>query len=173
MGRHAGWIALFSAISSAAHLVFIPEIPISVDKMCNVLKNREKRGKKYNIIVAAEGATLEEGWVIKKEKKDEFGHVILGGIADRIEEIVKEKLGYETRTVVLGHIQRGGSPIAFDRILATRYGLKAAQMIQDGDFGMMAGLKQNEIVAVPLEEAVGKLKTVPKELYESIEVLFS
>jgi len=173
MGRHAGWIAIESGIAGGADVILIPEIPIDIDQTCSLIKNRHERGKTFSIVVVAEGATFKEGTIITQEQKiDEFGHVRLGGIGDALAQEIEKKTGYETRVTVLGHIQRGGTPTAFDRILGTRFGVKAVELIQMNKFGRMVALVGNKIIDVSIEEAVRKLKTVDMELYEIAKVFF-
>ena len=176
MGRHAGWIALESGIAGGADVVLIPEMPISVEEVCNLIKRRHERGKNFSIIVVAEGARFQEQdqvrTIIQDEKLDAFGHVRLGGIGSTLAQTIEKRTGYESRYTVLGHIQRGGSPTAFDRVLATRFGVAAVDLAVKGEFGKMVGLRGDKIHAVPLSEAVGKLKTVDMELYEIASVFF-
>jgi 6-phosphofructokinase 1 len=172
MGRHAGWIALHSGIAGSADYILIPEVPINIDEVCDVIKRQHKRGKLYSIIVAAEGAQFGNDMVTKDQKLDAFGHVILGGIGERLEKIIEEKTGFEARSVVLGHLQRGGAPSAFDRIVGTKFGLKAIDMILAKKFGYMASLQGTEVKEVPIEVAVGKLKTVDLKSYELAKVFF-
>lgn len=173
MGRHAGWIALESGIAGGADVVLIPELPIDIDEVCSFIKKRHQRGKSFSIVVVAEGAQFKQGtMVLQEEKLDEFGHVRLGGIGERLAAEIEKKTGYETRVSVLGHVQRGGTPTAFDRILGTRFGVKAVELVQKKKFGRMAALSGNKIIDVPLEDAVTALKTVDKELYEIAQVFF-
>ncbi|MFZ5801679.1 MAG: 6-phosphofructokinase [Candidatus Omnitrophota bacterium] len=172
MGRHAGWITLESGIAGGADVILIPEMPIEIDRVCELIKKRHQRGKSFSIVAVAEGARLKNEDVTLDSKKDAFGHVRLGGIGQRIAEMIEEKTGFETRVTVLGHIQRGGSPTAFDRVLGTRFGVKAVDLVRDGKFGQMASLRGRDIVAVPLEEAVGELKTVPPAFYKMAEIFF-
>lgn len=173
MGRHAGWIAVHAGMAGGADIILIPEIPIDIKEVCSLLRKRHERGKGFSIVVVAEGAKFKEGDVItQKEKLDAFGHVRLGGIGHILGEKIEEMTGFETRVTVLGHIQRGGTPTAFDRVLATRFGVKAVEMAIDGKFGMMASLQGNKITEVPLEEVIGKLKTVDMNLYEIAEIFF-
>ena len=166
MGRHAGWIALYSGIAGGADIILIPEFPIKMEEVCGVVKNRSKRGKNFSIIVVAEGAKFEGSEVTLGQKLDSFGHVRLGGIGELLGQKIEETTGFETRVTVLGHIQRGGAATAYDRVLGTRFGEKAVELAIQGDFGKMVALRGNEIVSVPIETAVGKLKTVGKEFYE-------
>jgi len=173
MGRHAGWIATYAGIAGGADFILIPEIPIDLAQVCEVIKKRHERGKNFSIIVVAEGAKFkDESLFVQEEKKDEFGHVRLGGIGQILGKLIEEKTGFETRVTVLGHIQRGGTPTAFDRVLATRFGIKAYQMVKEKKFGQMCALKGNEIIEVPLEKATEKLKTVDLKLYEIAKVFF-
>ncbi|MCM8786973.1 MAG: 6-phosphofructokinase [Candidatus Omnitrophica bacterium] len=173
MGRHAGWIATYAGIAGGADFILIPEIPIDIEQVCDAIKKRHSRGKKFSIIVVAEGATLKDSDVILQEKKlDEFGHVRLGGIADVLAKIIEERTGFETRTTILGHIQRGGSPTAFDRILGTRFGIKAYDLVKEKKFGRMVSLRGTEIVDVPLQDATKQLKTVNMTLYEVAKTFF-
>lgn len=173
MGRHAGWIATSAGIAGGADIILIPEKPIDLEEVCQLLKKRKERGKLFSIVVVAEGAKFKEStFVIQEEKLDAFGHIRLGGIGDSLAKEIEEKTGFETRVSVLGHIQRGGSPTAFDRILGTRFGVKAVELAKAKKFGKMVSLKGNKIVDVLLEEAVKELKTVDMELYEISKVFF-
>lgn len=173
MGRHAGWIALEAGIAGGADVVLIPEIPIDMDEVCNLLKKRHERGKTFSIVVVAEGAQFKDKSLITKEEKlDAFGHVRLGGIGEVLAEEIEKRTGYETRVSVLGHIQRGGSPTAFDRVLGTRMGVKAVELVKNRKFGRMVALQGIKIVDVPLSDAVKALKTVDAELYEIAKVFF-
>ncbi len=178
MGRHAGWIATFSGIAGGADVVLIPERPIDVDEVCDLILRRHSRGKNFSIVVVAEGAKFadkpgEGGQLVTQETKtDEFGHVRLGGISQLLADAIEKRTKFETRFVVLGHIQRGGSPTAHDRVLATRFGVFATEMVHKGDFGKMAALQGNAIVAIPLAEATAKTKTVDMGLYAIAEEFF-
>ncbi len=180
MGRHAGWIALYSGLAGGADVILTPEQPFNMEDVCEVVKSRAARGKTFSIIVIAEGAKIKTeentdkdgSFVLSSLKKDSFGHVRLGGIGNVVAEEIEERTGFETRATVLGHIQRGGTPTAFDRVLGTRFGVFAAELIQRGEFGKMAALKGNDIVAVDLEEATGKLKTLDPKLYDVAETFF-
>jgi 6-phosphofructokinase 1 len=173
MGRHAGWIAVYSGIAGGADLILIPEIPIDIEEVCNILKKRHAGGKKFSIVVVAEGATLKKSdMVLQEEKLDAFGHVRLGGIGEMLAALIEEKSHVETRQVVLGHLQRGGAPTTFDRVLGTRFGVKTVELALSGKFGYMASLQGNEIREVPLEAAVGELKTVDMKLYEIAKIFF-
>ena len=173
MGRHAGWIATEAGIAGGADVILIPEIPIDIGEVCNLLKKRHERGKNFSIVVVAEGAKFKEGDIIKQEEKlDAFGHVRLGGIGQVLADLIEKKTGFETRVTVLGHLQRGGTPSAFDRVLGTRFGVEAVQLVLEGKFGYMVSLQGNKIIPVSIEQAVGKLKTLDMELYEIAKVFF-
>ena len=173
MGRHAGWIATYAGLAGGADVILIPEVPIDVDEVCETIKRRHGRGKDFSIIVIAEGAQFKPGTDVSREEKlDEFGHVRLGGIGDLLGRMIEERTGFETRVTVLGHIQRGGSPTAFDRVLGTRFGVKAAELALAGKFGKMVSLQGNKIVPVPLDENAVKMKTVDPELYDLAKLFF-
>jgi len=166
MGRHAGWIALYAGIAGGADVILIPEIPVSINEVVKVLKMRQARGKYFSIVVVAEGARLKgRSHIMKTERRDEFGHKLFGGVAQLVEAEIRKRTGFETRMTQLGHIQRGGSPTAFDRMLGTRFGVKAVELIRQRKFGYMASLKGTEVVEVPISSAVGKLKLVDRKLY--------
>ena len=172
MGRHAGWIALHCGLAGGANIILIPERPFDIDKVCAQVESRF--ATHYSpIIVVAEGATPAAGTMeLVSGEKDAFGHVRLGGVGEYLAREIEERTGKEARAVVLGHVQRGGTPSAFDRWLATRFGLHAIQAVTDGDFGKMVALRGTEIVRVPLSEGTSELKVVRPELYEEVEVLF-
>ncbi|MBU4345807.1 MAG: 6-phosphofructokinase [Candidatus Omnitrophica bacterium] len=173
MGRHAGWIAIEAGIAGGADVILIPELPIDIEEVCGFIKERHQRGKTFSIIVVAEGAKFKEGTlVVQEEKLDEFGHIRLGGIGETLATEIEKRTHYETRVSVLGHIQRGGAPTAFDRVLGTRFGVKAVELVKDKKFSRMAALTGNKIIDVPIEEAVRELKTVDMELYEISKVFF-
>ncbi|HLA47620.1 MAG: pyrophosphate--fructose-6-phosphate 1-phosphotransferase [Nitrospinae bacterium RIFCSPLOWO2_02_FULL_39_110] len=174
MGRHAGWIATVAGIAGGADCILIPEKPFEIEKICKLVKSRHKRGRGFSIIVVAEGAvpTKETKFVTMDESVDAFGHVKLGGVGNVIGKEIEKITGFETRVTILGHIQRGGSPTAFDRVLATRYGVAAVDLINNGEFGKMVALRGNAVISVPLEEAVAKLKTVDLGLYDIAEIFF-
>ena len=172
MGRHAGWIALHSGLAGGADLILIPEIPIKMAEVCNVIKKRNERGKNFSIIVVAEGAKFDGSEVTLEKKLDEFGHVRVGVIGELLAQKIEEKTGFETRVTVLGHIQRGGTASAFDRVLGTRFGAEAVAFVKNGQFGQMVALRGNEIVGIPIESAVGTLKTVGPKFYEMAQLFF-
>jgi 6-phosphofructokinase 1 len=172
MGRHAGWIALHSGLAGGANVILVPERPFSVDKVVEWVERRFER-EFAPIIVVAEGAVPEGGdEVLKSGEKDAFGHVRLGGVGMWLAEEIAQRTGKESRAVVLGHTQRGGTPTAYDRVLATRFGLHAVDAVADGDFGVMVALRGTDIVRVKLAEATAELKTVPLERYQEAEVFF-
>ncbi|MBI3316973.1 MAG: 6-phosphofructokinase [Candidatus Omnitrophica bacterium] len=172
MGRHAGWIALEAGLAGGADVILIPEVEIDLDKVCELIKKRHARGRTFSIVAVAEGAKLKDKEVTMDQKLDAFGHIRLGGIGQTISEMIEQKTGYETRVTVLGHIQRGGSPTAFDRILGTRFGVQAIELVKQERYGFMVSLQGRNIVAVPLQEAVGSLKTVPLDYYQMAQVFF-
>jgi 6-phosphofructokinase 1 len=168
MGRHAGWIALQSGLAGGADVILIPERPFDIEDVCRLLRRRHARGRAFSIVVAAEGALPEEGTMeLVAGQKDEFGHVRLGGVGQRLEHEIEERTGFETRATVLGHVQRGGTPTAFDRVLATRVGVAAIDAAHEGRWGTMPALRGNRIQLVPLDDAVAELRTVPPEDYEA------
>jgi len=172
MGRDAGWIAMYSGIAGGADVILIPEIPFDIEKVAETIQMRHSRGRYFSIIVAAEGAKFavneaDKGKTVKQESAvDEFGHARLGGIGNAIAQEVEKRTGFETRAVVLGHIQRGGTPSAFDRVLATRYGIGAIDMVHRGEFGKMAALRSNKIVSVPLLDAISSNRKVDPDMIE-------
>jgi len=173
MGRTAGWIALYSGVAGGADVILIPEIPFDIDEVCRLIRRRHARGRYFSIVVAAEGATPKEGTMtIQTGAVDEFGHPRLGGIGYALEREIESRTGYETRATVLGHVQRGGTPTAFDRVLATRLGLAAITAAHAGEWGMMAALRSTNVVMVPLADAVAEVRHVPVEEYEHFDVLF-
>ncbi|HEX4824946.1 MAG TPA: 6-phosphofructokinase [Candidatus Polarisedimenticolaceae bacterium] len=172
MGRHAGWIALHAGMAGGADYTLVPERPIDLEAVCAAILRRRERGLNFSIIVAAEGAEMAEGAVTKDAEKDAFGHVKLGGIGARLAEAIERRTGCETRSVQLGHVQRGGTPTAFDRWLGSRYGLLAADLVHEKRFGMMAAFTGGEFKAVPLG-VVKDLKTVPAETIDLAAALFA
>ncbi|MCU1621367.1 MAG: Diphosphate--fructose-6-phosphate1-phosphotransf erase [Frankiales bacterium] len=172
MGRHAGWIALHSGLAGGANVILIPERPFDIDQVCEYVKQRFERHY-APIIVVAEGATPAEGTMAMQEGElDAFGHVRLGGIGQVLEREIEARTGYESRQTVLGHVQRGGTPTAYDRILATRFGLHAIDAVHEGDSGVMVALQGADIVRVPLSAATKELKLVPLDRYKEAEVFF-
>ncbi|MCW2632141.1 MAG: 6-phosphofructokinase [Pseudonocardia sp.] len=172
MGRHAGWIALHSGVAGGANVILIPEVPFDVDQVCKWVDSRF-RLHYAPIIVVAEGAQAKGGeLVVSTEDRDQFGHVRLGGIGERLAQEIEKQTGKEARTTVLGHVQRGGTPTARDRWLATRFGLHAVDAVHEQAWGSMVALRGTEIQRVPLAEAVGKLRTVDPELYAEAQVFF-
>jgi phosphofructokinase-like protein len=175
MGRHAGWIATISGIAGGADEILIPEIAFDIEAVCNNLKARHDSGKKFSIVVVSEGAKPKDidHFETLSEEKDEFGHVRLGGIGQRLAKEIEKRLGVETRFTVLGHVQRGGSPTAYDRVLATRYGVTAVELVKSGHFGKMVALRGYKIVPVDLNESVTKLRTVDMDIYEIAKTFFA
>ncbi len=172
MGRHAGWIALHAGMAGGANVILIPEVAFDIEKVCEYI---EKRFESHYapIVVVAEGATPMEGTMeLQSGELDAFGHVRLGGIAQRLADEIEKRTGKEARTTVLGHIQRGGTPTAFDRVLATRFGLHAIDAVHDGDWGKMVALRGTDIVRSRLSDATGVLKTVPTDRYAESQVFF-
>ena len=173
MGRYTGWIALEAGIAGGADAILIPEKPFDIEEVCEYIKRRQERGRNFSIIVVAEGAKPKGGKeIVYSESVDEFGHIRFGGVGYFLGKEIEKCLGIETRVVVLGHLQRGGSPTAFDRVLATRYGIAAIDLVHQGKFGRMVALQGNKIVSVSLKEVVGKRKNVDLELYEIASVFF-
>ncbi len=173
MGRDSGWIAMYSGIAGGADVILIPERPFDIEEVAESLRRRHARGRYFSIVVVAEGAKfatdvdVEHGApVVQDLGRDEFGHVRLGGIGNVLARELERRTGFESRSVVLGHIQRGGSPSAFDRMLATRYGIGAIDMVHKGEFGCMVALRGNQIVSVPLQEAINRTKLVGDDLVE-------
>jgi phosphofructokinase-like protein len=173
MGRNAGWIALHSGIAGGADVILIPEIPFDIDEVCRLIGRRHGRGRYFSIVVAAEGAVPKEGTMsVATGELDEFGHPRLGGIGQALEREIERRTGFETRATVLGHVQRGGSPTAFDRVLATRLGLAAIDAAHAGQWGTMMALHATDITSVRLADAVAEVRRVPVEEYERYGVLF-
>lgn len=172
MGRHAGWIALHSGMAAGANVILIPERPFDINKVVAHVESRFETNY-APILVVAEGAHPKEGQMsLATGERDAFGHVRLGGVGQRLAEELEERTGKESRSVVLGHVQRGGTPSAFDRVLATRLGVNASEAVRDGAFGKMVALQGTDIVRVNLSEATDKLKTVPDERFAEAEVFF-
>ncbi|MET9391091.1 6-phosphofructokinase [Streptomyces sp. NPDC006624] len=172
MGRHSGWIALHAGIAGGANVILVPERPFDIDAVCEQVRNRFKINY-APIVVVAEGAAPKEGQLVLKDRSlDEFGHVRLSGIGEWLAREISERTGKDARTTVLGHIQRGGTPSAFDRWLATRFGLHAVDAVKDGDFGTMVALHGTEIVRLPLDEAIARNKLVDPALYDEFETFY-
>ena len=173
MGRHAGWIALHSGLAGGADAILVPERPFDVEEVCDLVRRRQSRGRYFSIVVVAEGAVPAEGTMeIQEAENDEFGHVRLGGIGQRLGPEIEERTGFETRVTVLGHVQRGGTPTAYDRVLATRLGVAASDAAQEGEWGMMPALHGSRIELVALRDAVSELRLVPPEEYAVAETFF-
>jgi ATP-dependent phosphofructokinase / diphosphate-dependent phosphofructokinase len=173
MGRHSGWIAAYSGIAGGATVVLIPEIPFDIDKVCAHLNRRHDKGRYASIVVVAEGAEPIPGTLDTGEKVyDKFGHVRLGGIADVIAREIGARTGFETRVVMLGHVQRGGTPTAYDRVLATRFGVAAIDLVHEGGWGEMVVLRGTEIVPAPLELAVNRTRPLDMNLYHGVAEVF-
>jgi 6-phosphofructokinase 1 len=173
MGRNTGWIALEAGIAGGADVILIPEKPFDIDEVCGYLKQRRDRGKTFSTIIVAEGAKPKGcKEIVYSPGVDEFGHPRLGGVGYYLGKEIEKCMDIETRVVVLGHLQRGGSPTAFDRVLATRYGIAAIDLVHEGKFGRMVALQGGNIVSVPLKDVVGKRKTVDLKLYEIAKVFF-
>jgi phosphofructokinase-like protein len=173
MGRHAGWIATYAGIAGGAAEILVPEEPFDIDRVCDDLKRRHEKGRFASIVVVAEGAVPAEGTMaVQSSEVDQFGHVRLGGIGNLLAEEIEKRTGFESRVTILGHIQRGGTPTAFDRVLATRFGVAAIDAVHDGAFGQMVALRADKIVRVPLAEAVSELKTVDPELLHGVALVF-
>ncbi|PIE51201.1 6-phosphofructokinase [Candidatus Fermentibacteria bacterium] len=177
MGRHAGWMALHGGMAGGAHVILTPEKEFDIDQVCELLKKRYAEGRRYALVAVAEGAIDPKlaRHIYHSAEKDSFGHVQLGtgiGIGEVLKNEIEDRTGLETRQVVLGHVQRGGPPSAFDRVLGTRLGVKAVEIAESGENGKMASLRGTEVVAADLSEAVGTLKTVPQKDIETAELFF-
>jgi phosphofructokinase-like protein len=172
MGRHAGWIAVHSGIAGGADVILIPERPVDLAEVCSEIGRRHARGKNFSIVVISEGCELPG--TEDKGEVDQFGHKLLAkrGVGEQLGAEIEERTGFETRVTVLGHVQRGGTPTAYDRILATRFGLKAADLVAAGEFGQMAALRGSDVISVSLREATAELKTVPEDWYDVARAFF-
>jgi len=172
MGRHVGWIAVHSGIAGGADMILIPERPVDLDDVEREIRRRHGRGKNFSIVVVSEGCELPGAE--DKGEVDQFGHKLLAkrGVGERLGDEIESRTGFETRVTVLGHIQRGGTPTSRDRILATRFGLKAADLVDARDFGQMAALRGDEVIACSLKEATAELKTVPLDWYDVARAFF-
>jgi 6-phosphofructokinase 1 len=173
MGRHAGWIATFAGMAGGADVILIPEDPFDIDEVCDRIRHRHMRGARFSIVVVAEGAVPKEGTLVTQETEvDQFGHERLGGIGTVLQTEIEGRTGFETRVTILGHVQRGGTPTAYDRVLATRFGVEAIDAVHEGDFSVMVALRGPDIVRVPIEEAVKELKMVDRRIYDVASVFF-
>jgi phosphofructokinase-like protein len=180
MGRHTGWIAIEAGIAGGADFILIPEKPVDLDKVCDAICKRHQRGRNFSVVVVAEGAKIateekdkkEEVLVVQDEKLDAFGHVRLGGIGKVLAQEIEKRTGFEARFVILGYVQRGGTPTAFDRMLGTRFGIAAVDFVHQGKFGKMVSLRGNKIIGIDLKEAMSQAKRIDDELYEIAEVFF-
>lgn len=174
MGRQTGWIAVIGGIAGGADCILIPEQPMTIEEICDVLEKRHARGRLFSIVVVAEGFKLAgyDAAITQDKQVDQFGHEHLGGIGEVVAQEIGKRTGYETRVTVLGHVQRGGSPTAFDRVLCTRYGVKAVDLIHEGKLGQMVCLKGNRITSIPFEEAMNKLRYVDRELIETAAIFY-
>src|SRR5688500_4122063 len=173
MGRHAGWIAAYSGLAGGADVVLVPERPFDIEEVCDRLRRRHEQGRNFSIVVVAEGATPKDGGLLSEfETTDSFGHVRLGGIAIQLEREIEERTGFESRMTILGHVQRGGTPCAYDRVLGSRFGVEAIDAASEGDYGKMVALRGTEIVRVPLSEALAEPKLLDPKVFETAEVFF-
>jgi phosphofructokinase-like protein len=180
MGRHTGWIAIEAGIAGGADFILIPEKPVDLNKVCDAICKRHARGRNFSVVVVAEGAKIateekdikEEVMVLQDEKLDAFGHVRLGGIGKVLATEIEKRTGFEARFVILGYVQRGGTPTAFDRMLGTRFGIAAVDFVHQGKFGKMVSLRGNKIVGIDLKEAMSQAKRIDDELYEIAEIFF-
>jgi 6-phosphofructokinase 1 len=171
MGRHAGWIATYSGLAGGADVILVPEEPFDIDGVCDSITHRHRRGANFSIVVVAEGAVPKEGTiVVQSGDTDAFGHVRLGGIGNTLASEIEQRTGFETRVTILGHVLRGGTPTAYDRVIATRFGIAAIDAVHERDFGVMVALRATDIVRVPLEEGVGELKTTDAALLSDARV---
>jgi 6-phosphofructokinase 1 len=171
MGRHAGWIAAYSGIAGGADVILVPEEPFDIDEVCDRLRRRHTHGANFSIVVVAEGAVPAEGTMaVQSGDIDEFGHVRLGGISSLLREEIEARTGFETRVTQLGHVLRGGTPTAFDRVLATRFGIAAIDGVEASDFGTMVALRGTAVLRVPIGDGVRRLSTVDRDLLEVARV---
>ncbi len=171
MGRHAGWIACYAGMAGGADVILVPERPFDLDEICERLMRRQSNGATFSIVVVAEGATPKDGDIWSQHAgTDAFGHARLGGIAVELEREIEQRTGFESRMTILGHVQRGGTPLAYDRVLGTRFGVAAVDAVTEGNFGMMAALRGTTIELVPLDEALAEPKLLDPELFETAEV---
>lgn len=172
MGRYAGWLTLMGGLAGGAHIILIPEKPVDIDDVCRIIKQRRERGEQYTLIAVAEGVTVPTTGelVTASTEKDEFGHIRLGGVSKVLEEEIKKRTGEEVRSVVLGHIQRGGIPSAYDRVLGIRLGFKAVDLVKEQKFGYVVVVRGMDIIPVKIDEVVGTIRKVPSELHEYANV---
>lgn len=173
MGRHAGWIATYAGMAGGADVILVPEQPFDIEEVCNHIRHRHQRGAGFSILVVAEGAMPADGtMVVSSGEVDQFGHVRLGGISNTLQAEIESRTGFETRVTILGHVQRGGTPTAYDRVLATRFGVEAIAAAHEGDFGTMVALRGPDIVRVPITDAVKELKTLDPRIYDVAATFF-
>ncbi len=173
MGRHAGWIATHAGLAGGADVILVPEVPFDITNVCEHIRRRHRHGARFSIVVVAEGAVPKEGSMeTQSGELDAFGHVRLGGISNRVQQEIEQRTGFETRVTILGHVLRGGTPTAYDRVLATRFGVEAIDAAHENDFGKMVALQGTAIVRVPLEDALKELKTVDARLLDVASVFF-
>jgi ATP-dependent phosphofructokinase / diphosphate-dependent phosphofructokinase len=175
MGRHAGFIAAHAGMAGGGDVILVPERPFDIEAVCNHIRRRHANGRTFSIVVVSEGATPREGTLTtsgEAGKLDAFGHERLGGIAVTLEREIEERTGYETRMTILGHVQRGGTPTAFDRVLATRFGVAAAEAVTAQQSGVMVALRGTDIITVPISEALGDPKTLDDKFFADAEVFF-
>jgi 6-phosphofructokinase 1 len=173
MGRHAGWIATYAGIAGGATVILVPEEPFDIDEVCKIVERRHERGRFASIVVVAEGAIPVTGTMDMPERShDRFGHQRVGGIGQLIAPEIEGRTGFETRVVQIGHVQRGGTPTAYDRVLSTRYGLAAIEAVHDGAWGEMVVLRSSRITRAPMTEAMGKNRTVDLDLYHDVATAF-
>jgi 6-phosphofructokinase 1 len=172
MGRQTGWIAVMSGIAGGADVILVPEVPVDFDEVAEAIRKRHARGKNFSIVVVSEGCELPG--LADAGEQDQFGHVILAkrGVGEALGREIEQRTGFETRVTVLGHVQRGGTPTPRDRILATRFGLTAADLALAGEYGQMAALRGDDVIAVPLAEATAELKVVPRQWYDVAHAFF-
>ena len=173
MGRHAGWIATYAGMAGGANLILVPEEPFDIDEVCASLRERHALGGEFSIVVVAEGAAPREGSLtLQSQGTDAFGHVRLGGIGAALAEQIEQRTGFETRVTILGHVLRGGTPTAYDRVIATRFGLAAIGAVHDGEFGTMVALRGTDVVRVPITDAIASAKTLDPQLLAEARVFF-
>ena len=173
MGRHAGWIATYSGLAGGADAILVPETRFDIDELCGRLTRRHALGANYSIVVVAEGAMpVAGGAELQSTEVDEFGHLHLGGVGNWLQQEIEKRTGYEARMTQLGHVLRGGTPTAYDRVIATRFGVEAIDAVHERDFGKMVALQGTEVVRVPIEEGVAVLKTVDQRLFDTASVFF-